>query len=163
MSSRPEMVGEASFEVFYRSTRDRVAAALALATGSVDLGAEAADEAMARAYPRWRDLEGTDNPAGWVYRVGLNWARSTMRKRRDVPVDVFEGEARSTLVRDPQLHQALAELPVKYRAVVVCRYYLDWDVAQTATALGVAPGTVKSRLNRALRRLRAQIKEGPDQ
>jgi RNA polymerase sigma-70 factor (ECF subfamily) len=41
--------------------------------------------------------------------------------------------------------------------VVACRYLLELNVAETAAALGVAEGTVKSRLSRALERLRAEM------
>jgi RNA polymerase sigma-70 factor (ECF subfamily) len=41
--------------------------------------------------------------------------------------------------------------------VVVLRYYLDWSTEEVAEALGVAEGTVKSRLHRALRRLESSL------
>jgi len=52
--------------------------------------------------------------------------------------------------RDAQLVAALGQLSIDHRTVVVGRYYLDWSEAQLAEALDVAPGTVKSRLSRAL-------------
>jgi RNA polymerase sigma factor (sigma-70 family) len=50
--------------------------------------------------------------------------------------------------------QALAELPVRQREVVVLRFFADLSVEQTATALGCSTGTVKSYTSRALARLR---------
>ena len=41
--------------------------------------------------------------------------------------------------------------------MIGCRYLLDLSEAETAAALGVARGTVKSRLSRALERLRAEV------
>jgi DNA-directed RNA polymerase specialized sigma24 family protein len=41
--------------------------------------------------------------------------------------------------------------------VVVCRLLLDWSVEETAAALGVRPGTVKSRLHHSLRRLENKL------
>ena len=41
--------------------------------------------------------------------------------------------------------------------MVACRYLLELDVAETAAALGIPEGTVKSRLSRALERLRQQM------
>ena len=40
---------------------------------------------------------------------------------------------------------------------MVLRYHLDWSVDDVAAALDIAPGTVKSRLHRALRRLATQL------
>ena len=48
----------------------------------------------------------------------------------------------------------------KLRAVVVLRYLCEWSVSETATALGIAEGTVKSRLARALARLNVAMTGG---
>jgi DNA-directed RNA polymerase specialized sigma24 family protein len=68
------------FEAFYRGGYADIARALTATLGDFDLAQEAADEAMVRAYVRWDKIRSYDNPGGWVYRVGLNWARSTRRR-----------------------------------------------------------------------------------
>lgn len=142
------------FAAFYEGARDPVARALALTLGDVQLGAEAADEAMARAYQRWSRIAGFDDPAGWAYRVGLNWASSVLRRRRRAPLPRVErGPADVDPVPEPSVVAALAALDARQRAVVVCRFYLGLSEAETAAALGARPGTVKSRLHRALRQL----------
>ena len=59
--------------------------------------------------------------------------------------------------RREQLVAGLGRLPEPHRQVVVCRYLLDLDEAETATVLGVPRGTVKSRLSRALDQLARTI------
>jgi RNA polymerase sigma-70 factor (ECF subfamily) len=59
--------------------------------------------------------------------------------------------------RRRELLVALRALPEQYRLVVTCRYLLDLDEQETATVLGWPRGTVKSRLHRALGRLRTQL------
>ena len=149
-----------SFEDFYRETRDDIARALVLTTGSRELGIEAADEAMTRALQRWDKVGTYDNPSGWVFRVGLNWARSTWRKRRREVQDIYTQPAVDDQPIDVDLEKALAELDDRFRAVVVLRFFLDWSIAQTADALSVKPGTVKSRLSRALDRLGVDMRVG---
>jgi len=149
-----------SFEAFYEESHTDIVRALSLTLGNQAWGQEAADEAMTRAFDRWADLAGYENPAGWAYRVGLNWARSWHRKlsRRLPWADEAVSLPESS---DLSLAAALAVLDLKYRSVVVCRYLLDWSTQESAAALGIAPGTVKSRLSVGLARLRAELGEDP--
>jgi RNA polymerase sigma-70 factor (ECF subfamily) len=141
--------GVEPFEAFYRAQVDRVYRALAVTLGDPHLAREAIDETMARAYAHWRRVRGLDNPGGWAYRVGLNWATSWWRKRRR---EGSLSEARSEPAGPPPdpaataARQALARLALPQRAVVGCRVLLDLSIAETAALLGVAEGTVKSRL-----------------
>lgn len=57
---------------------------------------------------------------------------------------------------------AIEELPARDREVISYRYFLDLSVSETATSLGIAVGTVKSRLSRALERLEAVLGEPLD-
>jgi RNA polymerase sigma factor (sigma-70 family) len=61
--------------------------------------------------------------------------------------------------RREQLVAEVGRLAERYREVVVCRYLLDLDEAETATVLGVPRGTVKSRLHRALDQLARSVGE----
>ena len=56
-----------------------------------------------------------------------------------------------------EVRDALAALDEDERLVVTCRYLLELSEAETAGALGIPAGTVKSRLHRGLRRLRARM------
>ncbi len=55
------------------------------------------------------------------------------------------------------MQEALMELSPRYRAVLVLRFWEDWTVEQTAQALRISPGTVKSQSSRGLTRLRAIV------
>lgn len=160
----PTVIGEMDFPVdnlpldfdeFYLEARRTVGQALAVTLRDVDLAADAVDEAMVRAYQRWETVSRLDNPAGWVYRVGLNHARSRLRRlTRRVP---SPRESEEFTVADPSIDDALSKLSYDHRAVVVCRLLFGWSEAQTASALGVRPGTVKSRLHRATNQLQRHL------
>ena len=64
---------------------------------------------------------------------------------------VIAGETRATLLA------ALGRMRDDDRVVLGCRYLLELSEAETAAALGVRPGTVKSRTSRALARLREEV------
>lgn len=144
------------FETFYRDGYADIARALTVTLGDLDLAQEATDEAMVRAYARWERIGSYDNPGGWVYRVGLNWARSARRRLTRV-VPFHDRRVIDAPVTDPANYAALRELDVGLRAVVVCRLLLDWSVDETAAALRLKPGTVKSRLHRALSQLERNL------
>lgn len=147
------------FEEFYREQRGPIGRALALTLRDATLASEAVDEAMARAYQRWNRVQALDNPGGWVYRVGLNWSRSILRRTLR-PAPMWVTDTTSVADRgglDPAIDRALAQLSVEQRAVVVCRLLIGYSEAQTSSALGIRPGTVKSRLARATARLQSLL------
>ncbi len=159
-----------SFEDFYAAKAGEVGRALALTLGDHALGLEAADEAFTKCFDKWGEVSGYDNPAGWVYTVGLNWGRSWLRRKARalarqaslatssaVTVEALPAESVTAAVTDPQLRNALMQLSTEQRSVVVLRYFLDWSTEQTANSLDISPGTVKSRLARGLDHLRRQL------
>lgn len=145
-----------SFSDFYAATRDNVGRALAVTLRDGDLAADAVDEAMVRAYQRWDAVSAMDNPAGWVYRVGLNYARSRIRRLTRYFTDDRQGIVSAPFV-EPAIMRALGELSVDHRSVVVCRLLLGWSESDTAAALRIRPGTAKSRLHRALALLEQKL------
>ncbi len=151
-----------TFEGFFRQHHAILVRALTLALGDAELGSDAASEGFVRALQRWNSVSRYENPAGWVYRVGLNWARSRRRKTvREVAAHPSE-HSFSSSEPDVELATALRALSLDHRAVVVGRHYLDWSEADVAAALDVAPGTVKSRLSRALAQLNGSLSPGAD-
>ncbi len=149
-----------TFEEFCRAEYSSMANALTWSLGGRDLGREAADEAFARAFERWETVGAMANPAGWVYRVGMNWGRRRLwrgNRERELLTQVPSPEVRHLHYHDPDLASALAGLSVKLRSVVVLRMLLDYSEQETAEALGLTVGTVKSRLHRGLTQLREQL------
>jgi RNA polymerase sigma-70 factor (sigma-E family) len=97
------------------------------------------------------------------------YLRETRRvwRRRERPVAELPDDR---LVADPvggaddrmTFATALRRLPPRQRAVLVCRYYQDLDVAATARALGCSPGTVMSQTARGLETLRELLGDAVD-
>ncbi|MFD1370064.1 RNA polymerase sigma factor [Actinoplanes sichuanensis] len=146
------------FEAFYRANADRIYRALAVTLRRDDLAADAVAEAMSRAYARWPTVSRLDNPAGWVFRVALNWATSWWRKvRRERPPADDSAHPHLWPPEITVARDALAKLPEPQRAVITCRVLLDLSTADTAAALRISEGTVKSRLARGLAVLRHEL------
>jgi RNA polymerase sigma-70 factor, ECF subfamily len=156
----------ATFDEFYRSAFTDVVRAVRFSVDDRDLADDAVDEAMVRACERWAEVAVMANPEGWVYRVAMNVVRNRQRRlgverRRGRTERTGQAAGYETAVADPAIARAVASLPLDLRAVVVLRFHLDWSTEQIAVALDIAPGTVKSRLHRALRRLEHLLEERP--
>jgi RNA polymerase sigma-70 factor (ECF subfamily) len=64
---------------------------------------------------------------------------------------------------EPELWEAVQHLSYSDREIIYLRFFLEMSVAESAHTLNIAPGTVKSRLHRALKRLREVIEsQSPD-
>lgn len=155
------------FDQFYRDSRDEIGRALVFTLRDRSLGQEAVDEAMTKAYQRWSTLADTSNPAGWVYVVGLRWALSWRRgRRRERKRELLITTTQTNTIEAPRaeyvdLMDALGELPIDQRTVVVCRFSLGLSTSETAETLNIREGTVKSRLGRAMERLRQLTPDAP--
>lgn len=155
------VTADEEFAAFYEKWRAPVRRGLAMTLGNLALAEEAVDEAMTRALDRWETVSGYERPEGWLYRVGLNWARGVFRTRRYELLSDLEPSLRASNdhLPDPDLIEAVGRLSLKLRSVVVARYYLDLSTSEVAQSLEIPDGTVKSRLSRALEKLARDLGE----
>jgi len=132
-----------------------------LLTGDRDRAEDLAQEGFARAFAAWRRVR-TD-PAAYVRRCIVNanndwWRRRTWRERPHSTVpdrpDPADPPEQAAVARDAVL-RALAKLTARERAVLALRFYMDLSEVQISAELGIARGTVKSTVARALGKLRA--------
>jgi RNA polymerase sigma-70 factor (ECF subfamily) len=142
-----------------------------LVTGSAADAEEATQDGFLAAYralPRFR----SDAPLRpWLLRIVANAARNRRRasqRRADLELRVIDQFRQGDAAPSPEaaveaaeeraaLLRAVNSLDESDRQVIACRFFLDLDVAESAAVLGCAEGTVKSRLSRALRRLRHRM------
>jgi RNA polymerase sigma-70 factor (sigma-E family) len=127
---------------------------------------DAVAEAYARVWPRFRRGRVTE-PLPYLRRAVVNQVNGALRRlvleRREA--SRCEADARVSVrveeaVNDREtLRPALLALPAPQRAVVVLRYLEDLSEDETASLLGIQPGTVKSRSARALEQLRRLLGE----
>lgn len=157
-----ERLDEVRIREFLAADYPRLVAAVRLVTGSTAAAEDAVAEALARAWERADRGETIANLPAWVMRVALNLATSRWRRLR------AEGKARERVAHasgddapgpDDRLdiERALEGLSRREREVTVLRYYLGFDVAETAGILRVSEGTVKTLLFRARRELAAAL------
>ena len=138
-----------SYTEFFKRTEPKLRNALVASYG-VEVGAEAAADALAYGWEHWERVRGMDNPVGYLFRVGRSRSR---RFRRRPPLPLVTRSNPTPWV-EPGLPGALARLSERQRVSVILVHSLGWTFAETAELLGVTVGTVEIHVQRGLRRLR---------
>ena len=141
-----------------------------LILGDPDDAKDVAQETFIRAFRSLDRFEEHRPLKPWLLRIATNlsrnqrrasgryWAALTRFGRREIDNKRNVAEEASTqLEKSRTLWTAVRRLRQADQEVIYLRYFLDLSVGETATALEIAPGTVKSRLHRSLRRLEAVI------
>jgi len=132
---------------------------------------EVSQEAVIKAYRALSSFRGNSKFSTWLVTIAMNEARMRLRRSRPgavVSLDEFlddsEGDFTPAVLTDwreipsealdrkelrEMLQKALAQLPLKYREVLITRDVHEMNIAETAEELGITQGMVKTRLLRA--------------
>lgn len=151
------------FEIWYAERHAHILAALTVALGDPDRASEATSEAFARAYARWDRVSTMRSPTGWVFKVGLNYAKRqigrSLRERtaaRRIALSRTSAEPGTDLL---DLWDSVRSLPKRQRTAIVFRYIEDLTQHEIALRMGVAEGTVAATLSQARQRIADSIAE----
>lgn len=129
--------------------------------GDLDVAEDLVQGTLLRVFRHWSAAR--DSPEGYAYATLVNICHDNWRRRQRHPEPVSIDHATppdGTVSPGEQweqheaLEHALAQLPYQQHAVLLLRYFFDLGTADTARALGIPEGTVKSTTYRGLERLR---------
>ena len=141
-----------AFTKFFSEVEGKLRRALTGALGA-ELGREAAAEALAYGWEYWERVQEMENPAGYLYQVGLNYGRKARGRRVSLPpVPVVK-----VPWVEPGLPAALARLPEQQRVAVYLVWGHEWSMSEVAGLLGVSKGTVQKHIERGMRKLRHRL------
>jgi RNA polymerase sigma-70 factor (sigma-E family) len=136
--------------------------------GSPDEAEDVAQSALERCLLHWDRVRQAADRDAYVHRILLNTYRSSRRPRWTTERSLADvtgvglAPAKRATTSHPDdaaaMWQMLRRLSPTHREALVLRFYADLSEQQMATVLGVAPGTVKSRVSRAL----AALSKDPD-
>lgn len=141
------------FTGFVAAFESRLRESLIAACGG-EIGRDAAAEALVYGWEHWDRVRGMENPAGYLYTVGLSRGRKKLPGNRPIfdPVQ----PARIPDV-EPRLPEALAALSERQRTVVVLIHCFQWTQSEVGELLGLSKSTVQNHLERGMGGLRREI------
>jgi len=166
-----------AFEALYGRYRESLFRFLVFTLGNEVMAEDIFQKAFMKFFEKAAEFRivGGGNFKSWIFKVAVNLCRDEFRrKERKLRVDNFTLEtAPDSRLAEPGssgasdkveliVRSAVEELPVRFRQIVGFRYYSDLTFEEIAKILGLPPGTVKSRLNTALRRLGSKLKDVHD-
>jgi RNA polymerase sigma factor (sigma-70 family) len=157
--------GDAFMDLVHLETPEAFRLSLAIARHPAD-----AEDALQEAFVRaWRELPGlrdAERWAAWFRRITVNSAIDIGRRKkafRVVPLAFHEpppaADASDGLAERDEVSLAMAHLDANDRALLALRFGHDLELPDAAAALGIPLGTAKSRLHRALGRMRKQLEK----
>lgn len=141
-----------------------------LLLGDPDDAEDTAQETFLRAWNHLKRFDQTRPLRPWLLSIAANLASNRRRSAgrylaaltrtfRNEPTPASVEEKSTQTMEANDLWKAVQSLNLPDQQIVYLRYFLDLSVSETAEVLQVAEGTVKSRLSRALEKLRAIIKQ----
>ncbi len=159
----------AAWETLVRAYQQPIFRLAYLLMPDTDEAADVAQEAFVRAFRALHTFDAARPLQPWLLRITANLAHNRRRSlgrylnamrriAQSAPEPVTSlGDSTAEEWEAQTLWQAVRRLSLREQEVVYMRYFLDLSEAEMASAMGVPPGTVKSRLHRALRRLRTVV------
>ncbi len=167
--SRARRGDEAAWTALVEAHQEALFRLAYLLLGDADAAADVAQEAFVRAFHALARFDSARPLRPWLLRITTNVARNQRRSlgrywaavqrwmaAAPPPVTTL-GERTAQEWEAHTLWQAVRRLRPAEQEVVYLRYFLDLSEAEMAGALAVPPGTVKSRLHRAMGRLRTVV------
>lgn len=151
---------EAEFAAYMEARQPGLLRTAYLLAGDRHTAEDLVQVAFAKLYLAWDKVQQRESLDGYVRRILINEHNSLWRrawKKREYAAEVLPDRAHHDVYDEghsDELWAAVQTLPRRARAVVVLRYYEELSEAETAAALGISVGTVKSQTSRAVAALR---------
>jgi RNA polymerase sigma-70 factor (sigma-E family) len=160
---------EEEFARFVQARWGQLVRTAYLLTGDRGRAEDLVQTTLVKVHRRWGHIASVESPYAYTRAALANESASWWRRRRvaetlgDVPLhaDRAPGDAYAAYDTRDELARAVLGLPPRMRAVVVLRYFDDLSEADTAAALGMTVGSVKSQASRGLERLRTDLQHTP--
>jgi RNA polymerase sigma-70 factor, ECF subfamily len=161
-----------AFRELYEAYRERIHSLVAYSIGDPTQSQDVSQAVFFKIFRGLRSFRFQSSLSTWIYRIAHNECQDHHRRRSapHVPLEAILGsgdeidgrptsdDQHAQQERETIIRRALTQLPFKMREVVVLKYVEGLSYEEMSKALGCAPGTVASRLNRALAALEERLR-----
>ena len=161
MTDRAGLTGREDYTTFFRQHHKPVLKAMVVrARGSLQVAADATQEAFVLAGERWEEVAAHPNPVAWVYKVA----------QREVDKELRANQKRTTLDLEDSAHPAvtpvevsaevslvirsIGSLPERQRQVATLHCIAGYPLVEVAAMLGIKPAAARGSLRSARERIR---------
>lgn len=153
---------KSSFSTLTELYQDRLYRTAYAILGNSQDAYDALQDSILKAYLSIGSLKNDFYFKYWINRILINSCNDILRRRKKVICveDMEIGEMQSDIdERSIDVGIAMRKLSPKYRSILALRYYQDLSYADIAETMNCPTGTIKSRINYALKKLRELISE----
>jgi RNA polymerase sigma-70 factor (ECF subfamily) len=139
-------------------------------TGNHHDAEDMSQEVFMKAFASIKDFRGDSKVSSWLYRITVNTCLDRARRKPlqlvELNEEVIQSQPHSKTNPEQEIHRkrtkeridaALQQLPPKQRSIFVLRHYNELSLKDIAEVLGVAEGTVKAQLFRAIKKLQKEL------
>lgn len=158
---------QARFLEFAAAGLDRAYRLAGLLLADASEAEDATQDALVRAWRSSGSLRDAASFQAWFDRILVNVCRDRLRRRRRIRFIALDGvevpsrtDPFKRVLDADEVVRGIAGLDMDLRAVVILRFWADLSMDDIALRLGWPVGTVKSRLHRAVARMRAELETG---
>jgi RNA polymerase sigma-70 factor (sigma-E family) len=160
LTRRVDATASDALAVLHREQYGALVRLASLLVGDQGRSEEIVQDAFVRLQLRWSGLRRLDRAPAYLRSAVLNGARSALRhdkvverhvqRRRPAPYAPGPESTAVVAAEHRRLVETLRRLPSRQREALVLRYYLELSELETAEAMGVSPGSVKTHVHRGL-------------
>jgi RNA polymerase sigma factor (sigma-70 family) len=169
VTSDPTTIAQARVESLVLEYQTKLARYVRRMVGDAEVALDLTQDVFLSAFRMLQADPGRELSAGWLYRAATNAAISFLRRKkilRVLPLDreidrtTWRVDERSTASLD--LQSALKRLPAEQSAALLLTSYAGYSSSEAAAILGTTSDAIRQRVCRAMRVLRATMKEDTD-
>lgn len=163
-----ELTMDGKFEIIMRDYLQKVHRLVYLFVKNQSLAEDITQEVFVKAYKNLNKFRGDCSLQTWIYKIAVNeskkylrsWSVKNLYLKSDID-QIMTSDTESEvidLITKKELVKAIMNLKPQYRQLIILHYYENLSVQEIAKILSLSPGAIHTKLHRARKHLKEEIK-----